>query len=286
MRHDPPAPRLAPFLPERRPVPPKDLRRLVEVAVVREVVNDDPIPRRLDRRDHVPEDRRRRIEPMNQADRRPRRIVGPIRLECMHAIIGPTFSLGLDPVEEPVEPLRPIIPRPGTEPPRRNPDREFSPLDDDSQVGPDRLREQAPRDRPPQPGHRQLERHLRRPDLDPNRFRHRPDEFPDPDLEPIIERHPDRRPRLPPDDHHPDRDRPSSRHRHALPAPRSLSPSPTIIPEKAGGSNEPRNLTSDNGRYVSLTARGLVRLFWRMPWVFRQRCAEFCCSRQGIDAKI
>ncbi len=111
--HQRPRPRLADLEPEGGPVPREPRARLLQVAVEGIIVDDDAEPRLLQRSDHVDEPPRRGIHPVHQADRRPRRVVRPIRPKCMHAVMGAATELALDGRGELPEPLLPRGAAPG-----------------------------------------------------------------------------------------------------------------------------------------------------------------------------
>ena len=101
------------------------------------------------------------VKTMNQADRRPSQVIRSIRLQGMHAILGPTFGLTFNAIEQSLEPGLPIRHILGKQPSRRDSDDEFPSLDLDNDVGTEGLGEQSLRDRPAKTRQRQLERDLR-----------------------------------------------------------------------------------------------------------------------------
>ena len=87
MGDDRPGEGLPRLSPERRPIVPEPRARVIQPAVVREIVDHQAEPGPFERPDQVLEDPRRRIQAMDEEDRRPSGIVRPIRLEGVHPII-------------------------------------------------------------------------------------------------------------------------------------------------------------------------------------------------------
>ena len=84
---DRPGPRLAGLLAERQPVVAKLGARVFEPLVEGIIEDDDAVAGLLEVVEHVDEPARRRVQAVDQADRRPARVVGTIRWPSPHPVI-------------------------------------------------------------------------------------------------------------------------------------------------------------------------------------------------------